>query len=741
MAKVGTLTLETEIDTKSFDKQIRALEIEIDRLSKKRSEAFGKVGTDEFDLEATNKLTVKIEKLKNKLIDLKKRKEDVNKEPIDEEGGFGGLDGIIKKVTKIGLAFIGLRTGMALLRNSISMVSSQNDEIATKINTIKSAIANALTPVVEVVVNLFAKLLAYAGYILNKWFGIDIFAKSTASNTKKMKNNFGGANKEATKLKRTLAGFDEMNILQKDGGVSSGGGGGGISADDINMDLLKDIEIPDWIKWIADNKDEILSKLLAIGAALAAIMVIAKGIELGTKAVKFADVLTKISEHLEGMSKLQIFGAIAGSLVTLAGIVKLVTDLITGNTNLVTILQDLSIVLTGIGIIMISLNAANPFGWVVTAIGFIGSLITSLIDTRTEEEKLEETKNNLAEAQRNVNNAYQDYINANKTHLNAYKQVEQAQKNVTKTAKDLGISEDKLNDIGEDLFEGIRDGTYDIQTLGNEEDGLTKKYGLQHDQLLKVYESYVDLKDSKARLQTATDNLTTSEVKYTEAQKEEYARNLENQVQLYRTTGDYKKLGEAMELAYKSGAVSAEEMSFILGNVLSDMDEETRKTFIKTLPASVKTGVMSIEDSIMSFTAKKYIIKFGANTADAEKAINNVINKIKQLKTGAFTVKYGTTGNYAKGGIVGYAKGGILNLPRLAPGGLINRPGPGVAIAGERGTEGVVPLTDSQQMERLGAAIGQYVNIRAEIPVSIGNRQVAREIRNINAEESFAYNG
>ena len=738
MAKVGTLILETEIDTKQFDKQITEVEqqiknIEFDLSHKKELN---------LDTRTIKEYEVQLEKLNNKLVDLKKKKQEAQEPKIDEEGGgFSGLGGIIKKITKIGLGLVGLRMGMALLRNSVSMVSSQNDEIATKINTIKSAIANALTPVVQVVVNLFAKLLAYAGYILNKWFGIDIFAKSTANSTKKSKNNLGGMNKEATKLKRTLAGFDEMNILQKDGGVASGGGGGGISQSDIDMDLLKDIEIPDWIKWIADNKDEILSKLLAIGSALAMIMALAKGIELGTKAVKLADALSKIKDHFEGMSNLQIFGVLAGSAVTLAGIVKLVTDLITGNTNLVTILQDLSIVLTGIGIILISLNASNPFGWVITAIGFIGSLITSLIDTRTEEEKLEETKNNLAEAQKNVNKAYQDYINASNTHLQAYRQVQKAQQNVTKTAKDLGISEDKLNDIGEDLFEGIRNGTYDIEKLGDEETGLTKKYGLQEEQLLKIYEAYVDLRGSKAKLVTATDDLTTSETKYTDAQKEEYARNLQNQVQLYKTTGEYEKLGKAMELAYKSGAVSAEEMSFILGNVLSDMDEETRKTFIKTLPNSVKTGVMSIEDSIMSFTAKKYIIKFGANTTDAEKAINNVINKIKQLKTGAFTVKYGTSGNYAKGGIVGFAKGGILNLPKLAPGGLINRPGPGVAIAGERGTEGVVPLTDSQQMDRLGMAIGRYVNIRAEIPISVGNRQIAREIRNINADESFAFNG
>lgn len=86
-----------------------------------------------------------------------------------------------------------------------------------------------------------------------------------------------------------------------------------------------------------------------------------------------------------------------------------------------------------------------------------------------------------------------------------------------------------------------------------------------------------------------------------------------------------------------------------------------------------------------------------------------------------------------------------FSLPRLAKGGIINMPGRGVpvgnAIAGERGREAVLPLTDSQQMALLGEAIGKYININATVPVYVGNRQIAREIRKIEAENDFAYNG
>lgn len=93
------------------------------------------------------------------------------------------------------------------------------------------------------------------------------------------------------------------------------------------------------------------------------------------------------------------------------------------------------------------------------------------------------------------------------------------------------------------------------------------------------------------------------------------------------------------------------------------------------------------------------------------------------------------------------AKGGIFypsKLPKLAVGGIINQPGRGVpyngAYIGERGAEAVVPLTDSQQMALLGETIGRYVNISATIPVYVGNRKVAREVRKIQANEDFAFN-
>lgn len=86
----------------------------------------------------------------------------------------------------------------------------------------------------------------------------------------------------------------------------------------------------------------------------------------------------------------------------------------------------------------------------------------------------------------------------------------------------------------------------------------------------------------------------------------------------------------------------------------------------------------------------------------------------------------------------------VPQIPRLAVGGIINQPGRGVpigsAIGGERGAEGVIPLTDSQQMELLGASIGKYITINLTNVNEMNGRVLSRELKRIQSDDDFAYN-
>ena len=63
-----------------------------------------------------------------------------------------------------------------------------------------------------------------------------------------------------------------------------------------------------------------------------------------------------------------------------------------------------------------------------------------------------------------------------------------------------------------------------------------------------------------------------------------------------------------------------------------------------------------------------------------------------------------------------------------------------LAVGGEAGREGVIPLTDSQAMETLGEAIGRYITINANITNTMNGRVISRQLQKIQNDSNFAYN-
>lgn len=125
-------------------------------------------------------------------------------------------------------------------------------------------------------------------------------------------------------------------------------------------------------------------------------------------------------------------------------------------------------------------------------------------------------------------------------------------------------------------------------------------------------------------------------------------------------------------------------------------------------------------------------------------AINFVLSAIESILNTPIRAINGLIDIINKIPGISLGKLNTFSLPRLAKGGIVNMPGPGVmvgsAMAGERGAEGVIPLTDSQQMDLLGAAIGKHITINATIPVYAYNKQVDRQMKKIKAENDFAFN-
>lgn len=126
--------------------------------------------------------------------------------------------------------------------------------------------------------------------------------------------------------------------------------------------------------------------------------------------------------------------------------------------------------------------------------------------------------------------------------------------------------------------------------------------------------------------------------------------------------------------------------------------------------------------------------------------IDTVVNGIKNALNLGGNLKVNFGGGVSKAiNIPGFKVGGIVTIPKLAGGGLVNMPNRGTllgsAIVGEGGPEGVIPLTDAQAMAELGEAIGKHVTINATMINKMNTRTISREILRAQNEQNFAYNG
>lgn len=179
----------------------------------------------------------------------------------------------IKHMGRLALGIFSVASAYRLMSSASSTLGQYDEQYATNLEYIRYLIAQAIAPALKYVVNLASTLLSYLNYILNAWFGITLFSKNSAKNFMKAKNSTGGISKNTGKIKKDLqtTPFDEMNVLSDTSSDSAGGasGGGGAIAPSIDPSMLQG-EVPDWLKWLADNKDLILAIMAGIAAGLLA---------------------------------------------------------------------------------------------------------------------------------------------------------------------------------------------------------------------------------------------------------------------------------------------------------------------------------------------------------------------------------------------------------------------------------------------------------------------------------------
>lgn len=309
----GWIKIGTKLNTNNFDAQIAHIENKMEEIRYKLEQA--DMG---FDVGDVTKLEAQYEKLSIQLTNLKQKQIDLNKvdlsnaqKQINKAGKE--VDSAIKKMGKWALAIFGVRAAYGFIRNSVVTLSQYNEKLGADLEYIRFAIASALQPVVEKLVSWVYRLLQYINYIAQAWFGVNLFANASANAMKK-------SAKSAKDMKKSLAGFDEMNLVSNNSNNSSGGALPSMDLSSIQGD------VPGWIKWIAENKDLILTTLAGIAGGLIAI-------KLG----------------LTGIQALGIGLILAGIVLLVQGIVDFIKD--PSWENFLTILQGISLVVAGIALL------------------------------------------------------------------------------------------------------------------------------------------------------------------------------------------------------------------------------------------------------------------------------------------------------------------------------------------------------------------------------------------------------
>lgn len=552
----GTITIKTEIDNSDFDREIKSLEDKLEGLTSEYN-TLSNLKPFEGQEKQMKQLSSQILSTKKRIGQLKKEQDKLNQTGFNNilksiNGVGNSINGVIKKVTKWGLAIFGIRSAYNAIRSAASTLSQYNEQIGTDIEYIRFALASALQPIVETLIRLAYKLLAVINSISVKLFNYPLFANATA-------DGFNKTAKSAEKIKKSLAGFDEMNVLQDtSGGDTSGGVAPSIDLSKTNEEADAYVEKmketvntvtsfweEDWKNYFDNTNGDWDWFIKGLLLTLEGFYKVFKGIfeVIGGIIDIFVGIFTGDMDKLkEGWDKL-----LKGFVDILVGIIDIIIGLIMALLGIIKgIVLELWKAIVGI------LSAVG--GWIY--------------------------------------------------------------KNVIKPVADFFVG----------LWNGIING---VQSAFNF--------------IVGIFNGIVNF----------------------------FRGIISTIVSLFKDIG--AKVGDVIGGAFKA----------------------------------VVNGVLSAIENILNFPIKSI------------NKLINVINKVPGINLGKLST---------------------FNLPRLAKGGIINQPGRGVAIGGEAGREGVLPLTDSQQMAMLGEAIGKYITVDITNITNLDGRQIARKVEQINQNNRFVLN-
>lgn len=334
-------------------------------------------------VEAQN-LIQKIENMNSKLEETKKQTNELGQE-INKNLGIkaklssitDGFDGIGKKVDKlktrmtrlIGTVaiFSLIRSSLTKLRNGFTSLLKENDTFSSSLNQIKAnlmtafaPIYNACLPAINSLMSSLSKLTGTIAVFVSGLFGTSL--EDAKKQAQGLSDSLENTAKSGEKASGSLASFDNLEVVADTSSGSSG------SSSDSGIDYSgeltysqKLLDILNKVKnFCVENKEVVIGFLAGITGSL-------------------------ISLKLLGLDPIMGLGIgliIAGIVTLVQGIINFIND--PSWENFGVILTGLALILAGVAIAMLAVNAANPVAWIVLAIAVVVALAALIIKYKDE---------------------------------------------------------------------------------------------------------------------------------------------------------------------------------------------------------------------------------------------------------------------------------------------------------------------------------------------------------------------
>lgn len=268
---------------------------------------------------------------------LKELRKDIKTAEKDLNGGAEGAQSLAKGIqaAKSGMssflseiggaaaAFLALLGVIISIVGAIKLVAKYDEQVntdlqylafvaKTMLDNIGRALASWIKPVVEWIIKAMYIILGVLGTIINLLFGIDIFKNTGADAFQK---SLVKSEKTAKALKKQLAGFDEMNVLNDNS--SSGGGGGAGAMPTPSFDASQ----------FTSYKDEVFKFYDELGARIKEMDEALANPEAFDKAYgNWGTLMYGVTQLMDGT-----FSTIHGTIEILAGIWDTICGVLTGD--------------------------------------------------------------------------------------------------------------------------------------------------------------------------------------------------------------------------------------------------------------------------------------------------------------------------------------------------------------------------------------------------------------------------